>query len=88
MQVRLFNWLGREFVEVAGEGNARMAAAAATEELFGKFEKELQSYGFSMSDAVRVRVWGRDKDARMLATAARSRMLTANRKVASSSFIS
>ena len=88
MQVRFFNWLGREFIEISGEGKAGIAADRATEELFDKFEKRLGAHNFSLDDAVRLRVWGRDQNARTLATAARSRVLTGNRRVASSSFIS
>jgi enamine deaminase RidA (YjgF/YER057c/UK114 family) len=88
MQVRLFCWLDREFVEIAAEGRAGVSADVATDELFQKFDNELRAHGLSLDHAVRVRVWGRDKDARMLATAARSKILTGKRKVASSSFIS
>jgi enamine deaminase RidA (YjgF/YER057c/UK114 family) len=88
MQVRLFNWLGREFIEISGEGKAGIAADRATEELFNRFEKKLKAHDFSLDDAVRVRVWGRDKAARVLATAARAKILVGNHRVASSSFIS
>ena len=88
MQVRLFNWLGREFVEIVGEGQAGLAADLATEQLFRRFETELQSHGLSLEDTVRIRVWGRDKSERTLATAMRSKILTGQRKAASSSFIS
>jgi len=88
MQVRLFNWLGREFIEISGEGKAGIAADRATEDLFDRFGKTLGAHDCSLDDAVRVRVWGRDRNARMLATAARSRVLTGKRRMASSSFIS
>ena len=88
MQVRLFNWLGREFVEIVGEGQDGIAADLATEQLFRRFETELQSHGLSLEDTVRIRVWGRDKSERTLATAMRSKILTGQRKAASSSFIS
>jgi len=88
MQVRLFNWLGREFVEIVGEGQDGIAADLATERLFRRFETELQSHGLSLEDTVRIRVWGRDKSERTLATAMRSKILTGQRKAASSSFIS
>jgi len=88
MQVRLFTWLGREFVEIVGEGQDGLAADLATEQLFRRFETELQSHGLSLEDTVRIRVWGRDKSERTLATAMRSKILTGQRKAASSSFIS
>lgn len=88
MQVRLFRWLEREFVEIGAEGRAGVAADVATDELFRNFDDQLRALSLSLDHAVRVRVWGRDKDARTLATAARSKILTGTRKVASSSFIS
>ena len=88
MQVRLFRWLEREFVEIAAAGRDGVGADAATDELFRKIEAELRAHGLSLDHCVRVRVWGRDKNARALATAARSKLLTGARKAASSSFIS
>jgi enamine deaminase RidA (YjgF/YER057c/UK114 family) len=60
----------------------------AVNDLFRKFEAELKLYGLSLDNSARIRVWGRDKEARRLATAARSKILTANCRAASSSFIS
>jgi enamine deaminase RidA (YjgF/YER057c/UK114 family) len=88
MKTKLFSWLGREFVEIIGEGKAEMPPDSSTNELFRQFEAELKSHGLSLDNTARIRVWGRDRDARTLATAARSKILTGNRKAASSSFIS
>jgi hypothetical protein len=88
MKSRLFTWLAREFIEIIGEGKAGIPPDVATQDLFGTFESELRSHWFSLENTARVRVWGRDKDARTLATAVRSKVLTGNRKAASSSFIS
>jgi enamine deaminase RidA (YjgF/YER057c/UK114 family) len=88
MKTKLFSWLGREFVEIVGEGKAGAPPESAANELFQRFEAELKSHGLSLDNTARIRVWGRDRDARTLATAARSKILTGNRKAASSSFIS
>ena len=88
MKTKLFTWLGREFVEIAGEGRSGAAPEAAVNELFQQFEAALKSHGLSLDNTARIRVWGRDRDARMLATAARSKILAGTRKAASSSFIS
>ncbi len=88
MNERFFGWLGRDFIEISAEGRAGLQADGATIALFQRLETELQSHGWSLDDVVRVRVWGRDQDARTLATAARAKVLTGNRKAASSSFIS
>jgi len=88
VKVKLFNWLGRDFIEIAAEGKPVLSADIATAQLLEKFDMELHTYGLSLDDTVRIRVWGRDRDARALATAARSKILTGQRKAASSSFIS
>jgi len=88
MQARLFSWLGRECVEVIAEASGVLAADGAVIELFQKCDNELRGWGLSLDHIVRVRVWGRDRDARTLATAARSKILTGKRKAASSSFVS
>lgn len=88
MKTKLFSWLGREFVEIVAEARAGASPDNAANELFQQFEAELKSHGLSLDNTARIRVWGRDRDARTLATAARSKILTGNRKAASSSFIS
>ncbi|HEV8720551.1 MAG TPA: hypothetical protein VGW77_07910 [Candidatus Binatia bacterium] len=88
MNERFFSWLGRDFIEISAEGRAGLQADGAMIALFQRLETELQSHDFSLDDVVRARVWGRDKDARTLATAARSKILAGQRKAASSSFIS
>jgi len=88
MKTKLFTWLGREFVEIVGEGRAGAAPESAVNELFQQFESELKSYGLSLDNTARIRVWGRDREARTPATAARSKILSGKRKAASSSFIS
>ena len=88
MQVRVFRWLDREFVEISAESRRGVAADQGITELFQRFDDELRLHGLSFDSCVRVRIWGRDKAARTLATAARSKVLTGIRKAASSSFIS
>jgi enamine deaminase RidA (YjgF/YER057c/UK114 family) len=88
MKTKMFSWFGREFVEVIGEGKAGASAEQATNELFAQFDAELGRHGLSLGHTMRLRVWGRDRNARAAATAARSKILTGNRRAASSSFIS
>jgi hypothetical protein len=87
MKSRLFTWLGRDFIEISAEGKAGVSADVAIQDLFATCESELRSHGFSLENTVRIRVWGRDKDARTAATAARARILMGKLKAASSSFI-
>src|SRR5437588_10258789 len=88
MQTKIYSWLGREFIELSGEAHPAASVAEETNDLFGRFEEELKSHGLSLENTVRTRIWGRDRDARNLATAARSNILTGNAKAASSSYIS
>ena len=88
METRIFSWLGREFVEISGEARAGASVEAATAELFQKFANALTPLGLSLDNTVRIRVFGRDRQARTDATAARSKILSGNRRAASSSFIS
>lgn len=88
MKTKVFSWLGREFVEIVGEGKAGVPPEITVTELFQQFEAELKVHGLSLDNTARIRVWGKDKNARTLATAARSKILTGKRKAASSSFIS
>jgi enamine deaminase RidA (YjgF/YER057c/UK114 family) len=61
---------------------------SATAELFQKFANALTPLGLSLDNTVRIRVFGRDRQARTDATAARSKILSGSRRAASSSFIS
>src|SRR5262245_6292537 len=88
METKIFTWLGREFVEIVGEVNAGASVESATGQLFQKFANTLTPLGLSLDNTVRVRVFGRDRQARTDATAARSKILSGDRRAASSSFIS
>jgi enamine deaminase RidA (YjgF/YER057c/UK114 family) len=88
MKTKIFSWLGREFFEIVGEAKPGASPDSAANELFQQIEAELKSHSLSLDNTARIRVWGRDRDARTVATAARSKILTGNRRAASSSFIS
>lgn len=88
METKIFTWLGREFVEIVGEAAPGASTERATAELFAKFDKALQTLGLSLDNAVRIRVFGRDRQARTDATLARSKVLSGQGRAASSSFIS
>ncbi|HWH76284.1 MAG TPA: RidA family protein [Candidatus Binatus sp.] len=65
-----------------------MSVESATAELFQKFADTLSPLGLSFDNTARIRVFGRDRQARAVATMARSKILSGNRRAASSSFIS
>jgi enamine deaminase RidA (YjgF/YER057c/UK114 family) len=87
MQTRIYSWLGKEFIEISGEARPGASVAAETEELFQRVENELARLELSLENIVRTRLWGRDREARTLGTAARSKILGDRAKAASSSFI-
>lgn len=88
MRKLIFTWLDREFVELSGEARRGGTAENQTAELFRRFEEELKREGLSLSDTVRTRTWGRYRESRNLATAARSKLLVGPSRAASSSYIS
>ena len=88
METKIFSWLGREFVEIVGEARPGAPVETATAELFQKCADTLSPLGLSLDHTARIRVFGRDRQARTDATAARSKILNGNRRAASSSFIS
>jgi enamine deaminase RidA (YjgF/YER057c/UK114 family) len=88
METKVFSWLGREFVEIVGEARGGATTETATAELFQKFANALTPLGLSLDNTARIRVFGRDRQTRTDATAARSKILSGNRRAASSSFIS
>ena len=88
MQKKIFSWLGGEFIELSGEARAGTSIEEETVSLFRSFEQELKTHGLSLQNTVRTRLWGRDREARNLGTAARSKILTGSAKAASSSYVS
>lgn len=88
METKIFTWLGREFVEISGEAQAGASVESATAALFEKFADSLSRLGLSLDNTARIRVYGRDRQARTDATLARSKILSGQRRAASSSFIS
>ncbi|HXV79948.1 MAG TPA: hypothetical protein VEG60_08715 [Candidatus Binatia bacterium] len=88
MQKRIFSWQGREFIDLSGEAKSATSVEAETDSLFRSFEQELKTHGLSLENTVRTRLWGRDREARNLGTAARSKILTGRAKASSSSYVS
>jgi enamine deaminase RidA (YjgF/YER057c/UK114 family) len=88
VQKRIFSWQGREFIDLSGEARPAASVEAETDSLFRSFEEELKTHELSLENTVRTRLWGRDREARNLGTAARSKILTGRTKASSSSYIS
>src|SRR5262245_33571952 len=88
VQTKIFSWLGGEFIELSGEARPAASIEVETVSLFQSFEQELKGHGLSLENTVRTRLWGRDREARNLGTATRSKILTGSAKAASSSYVS
>jgi enamine deaminase RidA (YjgF/YER057c/UK114 family) len=88
MRKQIFSWIDREFIELSGEARGGGTVEKQTVELFRRFEEELKREGLSPSDIVRTRIWGRYRESRNLATAARAKLLAGPLRAASSSYIS
>jgi enamine deaminase RidA (YjgF/YER057c/UK114 family) len=88
VQKKILSWLGGEFIELSGEARPGTSIEEETVSLFRSFEQELKTHGLSLQNTVRTRLWGRDREARNLGTAARSKILTGSAKAASSSYVS
>ena len=88
MRKTIFPWLDREFILISGEAPGSGSVEQQTNDLFERVEAELRASNLSLEDTVRTRIFGADKEARELATYARAKILTGNRKAASSSYIS
>jgi enamine deaminase RidA (YjgF/YER057c/UK114 family) len=87
MRKRIFSWLGREFIELSGEAMPPANATAEAQQLFGRFQEELQAHGLSLDNTVRSRLWGRDRESRDLGSNERVRILAGRARSASSSYI-
>jgi len=84
---KIFNWMGREFIELSGEGKAAANATIEAQEIFQRFDQELRSHGLSLDHTVRSRLWGRDRESRDLGSNERVKALAGKARSASSSYI-
>ena len=87
MRKRIFSWLDREFVEVLGEAKPQVSAATEAQELFNRINQELKPHGLSVDNAVRSRLWGRDRESRNRGSDERVKILSGKARSASSSYI-
>lgn len=87
MRKRIFSWLGKEFVELTGEAKSAATATEEAQELFQRFDRELQNHGLSLANTVRSRLWGRDRESRDQGSNERVKALSGKARSASSSYI-
>lgn len=87
MRKKIFSWLGKEFVQLSGEAKPAESATLEAQELFSRFNKELDLHGLSLDHTVRSRLWGRDRESRDLGSNERVKILAGKARSASSSYI-
>lgn len=86
MRKTIFQWLGREFVELSAEGNAKVPVREQARQLFSRFHDDLKEVGLSLDHTVRTRLWGRDSESRTAASAERVKILSGKARSVSSSY--
>ena len=87
MRVTMFPWLGREFVSIFCEGNAKGTVMEETQTIYHRIDLELRELGLSLDNTVRTRLWARDRESRDLGGSERVRILSGKARSASSSYI-
>lgn len=87
MKKTIFPWLDREFVSLSCEGNSVGTATEETEDIFRRFEEELNGEGLTLENTVRTRLWGRDRASRDRGSDQRVKILSGKSRSVSSSYI-
>ena len=62
MRVKVFPWLGRQFVSLSWEGNGEGTVEDETRVLFAHFAEYLGRFGLSLDHTARSRMFVRDMD--------------------------
>ena len=88
MTAKQMTWGGRSLVSLFGEGAPGRTPAEQLTDVFETLDRQLREFDLSLENAVRHRVWTRDRRARDASNEARARVITGNRRCATSSFIS
>ncbi len=88
MTKKIFQWLGREFVALSGEGKSGGTATDQMQGIVRRFDEELRSVGLSLENTVRTRLWAVDRDSRHQASNVRFKMLSGKARASSTSFLS
>lgn len=87
MRKKIFQWLGREFVELSTEGKGGLSPRAEATEIFSRFDSELREMGLTLDHTVRTRLWGRDPESRTLGSEERVKILSGKARSVSSSYV-
>ena len=86
--MKQIDWAGHALVSLYGEGRKGRTPAEQLADVFAAFDRQLQGHGLSLENAVRHRLWTRDRGSREESNEIRARLVSGNRRCATSSFIS
>src|SRR6185436_13141482 len=87
MRLKIYPWLGQEFVSLSWEGSGEGTVEDETRDLLMLFAERLRPLGLSLDNVVRTRMFTRDMDCWVTANQERRRVLTGKARSVSSSHI-
>jgi enamine deaminase RidA (YjgF/YER057c/UK114 family) len=87
MRESVLDWLGQEFVVLSAEAPAGGDPGRETRALFAAFRDALSRHGLGLENAVRSRLYGRDRAARDAGSNVRMETLSGPARCATSSYI-
>jgi enamine deaminase RidA (YjgF/YER057c/UK114 family) len=87
MRVKIFPWLGHEFISLSWGGSGEGTVAEETCGIFALFSERLKQFGLTLDHTVRTRMFTRDMDTWTAANQERARILSGKARSVSSSHI-
>lgn len=87
MRITHATWHGMDWIMLGAESTITHSAEDATRDLFRRFEETLTGRGLSLDQAVRSRLFGRDRASRDAASEIRKTILAGSARAATSSYI-
>src|SRR5262245_54248098 len=87
MRLKMFPWLGQEFVSLSWEGNGEGTVEDETRELFARFSDRLSQFGLTLDHTVRTRMWVRDMETWYAGVNERAGILSGKARSVSSSHV-
>lgn len=87
MRLKIFPWLGQEFMSLSWEGGGDGTVAEEVRQIFALFSEQLKQFGLTLDHTVRTRMFTRDMDTWIAANQERARILSGKARSVSSSHI-
>ena len=87
MRLKIFPWLGQEFVSLSWEGDGKGTVEQETQALFARFAERLGGLGLSLDHTARTRMWVRDMETWHAGVHERVRILKGPSRSVSSSHV-